>query len=70
MDDFKKRLQVRPVFHYSEQRAHVLLCMLAYYVQWHMCARVKPILFDDEYLNDASASRTSPVTKAQRSALA
>ena len=42
-------LQVRPVFHYSEQRvrAHVFLCMLAYYVQWHMRARLQPMLFDD-----------------------
>ncbi|MGH8805852.1 MAG: IS1634 family transposase, partial [Polaromonas sp.] len=34
-------LNVRPVFHYSEQRvrAHVFLCMLAYYVQWHMRER-------------------------------
>ncbi|MBK7238570.1 MAG: hypothetical protein IPI02_24400 [Sterolibacteriaceae bacterium] len=41
-----------PVFHYSEQRvrAHVFLCMLAYYVEWHMRARLLPMLFDDEYL--------------------
>jgi transposase len=62
-------LNVRPVFHYSEQRvrAHVFLCMLAYYVEWHMRARLKPMLFDDEYLDEASASRTSPVAKAVRS---
>jgi hypothetical protein len=62
-------LNVRPVFHYSEQRvrAHVFLCMLAYYVQWHMRARLKPMLFDDEHLDEASASRTSPVVKAVRS---
>jgi Transposase DDE domain len=62
-------LQVRPVFHYSAQRvrAHVFLCMLAYYVQWHMRERLKPMLFDDEYLDEASASRASPVLKAQRS---
>jgi transposase len=63
-------LQVRPVFHYSEQRvrAHVFLCMLAYYVEWHMRARLKPVLFDDEYLDEANAARVSPVAKAQRSA--
>ena len=63
-------MQVRPVFHYSEQRvrAHVFLCMLAYYVQWHMRERLKPMLFDDEHLDEASASRASPVTKAVRSA--
>jgi hypothetical protein len=62
-------LQVRPVFHYSAQRvrAHVFLCMLAYYVQWHMRERLKPMLFDDEYLDEASASRASPVLKAERS---
>ncbi len=63
-------LQVRPVFHYSEQRvrAHVFLCMLAYYVEWHMRERLKPMLFDDEYLDEANAARVSPVAKALRSA--
>jgi Transposase DDE domain len=62
-------LHVRPVFHYSEQRvrAHVFLCMLAYYVEWQMRRRLKPMLFDDEYLDEASASRASPVVKAVRS---
>lgn len=62
-------LNVRPVFHYSEQRvrAHVFLCMLAYYVEWHMRQRLKPMLFDDEHLAEASASRASPVAKAVRS---
>jgi len=62
-------LNVRPIFHYTEQRvrAHVFLCMLAYYVEWHMRERLKPMLFDDEYLEEASASRTSPVAKAVRS---
>ena len=62
-------LQVRPVFHYSAPRvrAHVFLCMLAYYVEWHMRQRLKPMLFDDEYLEQASASRASPVLKAVRS---
>ncbi len=62
-------LNVRPVFHYSEPRvrAHVFLCMLAYYVEWHMRQRLKPMLFDDEHLDEASASRASPVAKAVRS---
>ena len=40
-------LKVRPVFHRTADRvrAHVLLCMLAYYVEWHMRARLKPLLF-------------------------
>ncbi len=62
-------LNVRPIFHYTEQRvrAHVFLCMLAYYVEWHMRARLKPMLFDDEHLEEANASRASPVAKAVRS---
>jgi transposase len=62
-------LNVRPIFHYTEQRvrAHVFLCMLAYYVEWHMRARLKPMLFDDEHLEEASATRASPVAKAVRS---
>ena len=62
-------LNVRPVFHYSEQRvrAHVFLCMLAYYVEWHMRKRLKPMLFDDEYIDEATATRASPVAKAVRS---
>jgi transposase len=62
-------LNVRPIFHYTQQRvrAHVFLCMLAYYVEWHMRERLKPMLFDDEYLSEASATRASPVAKAVRS---
>ena len=62
-------LKVRPVCHYSAPRvrAHVFLCMLAYYVEWHMRQRLKPLLFDDEYLEQASASRAAPVLKAVRS---
>ena len=62
-------LQVRPVFHWNSERvkAHVFLCMLAYYVEWHMRAKLKPLLFDDEELAAAQAVRPSPVTKAERS---
>jgi hypothetical protein len=62
-------LHVRPVFHYSAERvrAHVFLCMLAYYVEWHMRERLKSMLFDDEYLEEISAGRASPVLKAVRS---
>lgn len=57
------------MFHYSAQRvrAHVFLCMLGYYVEWHMRQRLKPLLFDDEYLEQANASRASPIAKAVRS---
>jgi transposase len=62
-------LHVRPVFHYNTERvrAHIFLCMLAYYVEWQMRKRLKPMLFDDEHLDAASASRASPVLKAVRS---
>lgn len=62
-------LNVRPVFHYNEQRvrAHVFLCMLAYYVEWHMRERLKPMLFDDEQIEAANATRASAVAKAHRS---
>ena len=62
-------LHVRPVFHYSASRvrAHVFLCMLAYYVEWHMRERLKPMLFDDDDREAAEALRDSRVAKAQRS---
>ena len=62
-------LHVRPVFHYNAERvrAHVLLCMLAYYVEWHMRECLKPMLFDDEFIEQAQATRASPVNKALRS---
>jgi len=55
-------LHVRPVFHYSAQRvrAHVFLCMLAYYVEWHMRERLKPMLFDDEYLDESQRQPRLP----------
>jgi transposase len=63
-------LQVRPIHHRRAQRvrAHVLLCMLAYYLEWHMRQVLKPILFDDHDRAAAEAARTSIVTKAERSA--
>ena len=56
-------LKVRPVFHRTAERvrAHVLLCMLAYYVEWHMRRRLAPLLFDDEDPAGAEAQRTSVV---------
>ncbi len=62
-------LHVRPVFHYSAERvrAHVFLCMLAYYIEWHMRARLKPMLFDDEFINAAHAAKPSAVAKTPRS---
>jgi hypothetical protein len=62
-------IELRPVFHWAAPRvrAHVLLCMLAYYLEWHMRARLAPMLFDDHDRAAAEALRSSPVAKAQPS---
>ena len=59
-------LKVRPVFHRTEPRvrAHVLLCMFAYYVEWNMRQKLKPVLFDDEDAEGAEALRRSVVAPA------
>ena len=62
-------LRVRPIFHRLDGRikAHVFLCMLAYYVEWHMRRRLAPILFDDHQRATAEAERSSIVSPAPRS---
>ena len=45
-------------------RAHVLLCMLAYYLEWHMRQSLAPMLFDEPDPAAREAQRTSPVAKA------
>jgi transposase len=62
-------LKIRPIFHHQAERvkAHVFLCMLAYYVEWHMRRALAPLLFDDEDRQAAQAQRTSIVAPAQRS---
>ena len=59
-------LKVRPVHHRlaDRVRAHVFLCMLAYYVEWHMRRLLAPLLFDDD---DPRDQRSSPVQPARRS---
>ena len=61
------RLQVRPVYVYNADRvrAHLFLCMLAYYVEWHLRRRLAPLLFEDDDRQQARAKRTSPVQPAQ-----
>ena len=65
-------LKVRPIFHHAANRvrAHVFLCMLAYYVEWHMRQRLKPLLFDDDDAAAAEAARPSVVAPAEVSASA
>lgn len=60
-------LLVRPIHHRLEQRvrAHLFLCLLAYYVQWHLTEAWRPLLFHDEDL-EAKADR-DPVAPAVRS---
>jgi hypothetical protein len=62
-------LELRPVFHWAAPRvrAHVLLCMLAYYLEWHMRQTLAPMLFDDHDRPAGEALRASPVAKAQPS---
>ena len=62
-------LHVRPVYHWlpDRVRAHVFLCMLGYYLEWHMRQRLAPMLYDDDDKQAAEALRVSVVAKAQRS---
>jgi transposase len=61
-------LEIRPIHHRlaSRVRAHVLICLLAYYVEWHMRRALAPLLFDDEQPQE----QPSPVAPARRSASA
>jgi transposase len=61
-------LLVRPIWHHTEDhvRAHLFLCMLAYYVEWHMRKVLAPLLFDDEELNE-NRKRRDPVKPAKPS---
>jgi transposase len=65
-------LKVRPIYHYLAERvcAHVFLCMLAYYVEWHMRDALAPMLFDDEDRAGGEARRASIVAPAKPSASA
>ena len=60
-------LEVRPIHHRREDRvrAHIFLCMLAYYVEWHMREAWRELMFADEE-QDAKRTR-DPVAPARRS---
>ncbi len=62
-------LQVRPIYHHLSDRvrAHVFLCLLAYYVEWHMCKSLAPVLFREEDRAAAQQARGSVVQPARRS---
>ncbi len=63
----KQHLRIRPIHVYSEDhvRGHVFLCMLAYYVEWHMRRRLAPLLFQDDDPAAARARRDTPVEPAE-----
>jgi hypothetical protein len=60
-------LKVRPIHHHlpDRVRAHILLCMLAYYVEWHMREAWRSLLFADE--DQAAKATRDPVAPAVRS---
>jgi len=62
-------LKIRPIHHVREDRvrSHVFLCMLAYYVEYHMRCWLAPILFHDDDRESAAAERPDIVTPALRS---
>jgi Transposase len=62
-------LHVRPIGHRLAERvpAHVFLCMLAYYIEWHMRQALAPLLFEDDDKAAGEAQRASIVAPAQRS---
>src|SRR5262245_8730398 len=65
-------LEVRPIHHRlaGRVRAHVFLCLLAYYVAWHMRKALAPLLFDDHDRENAGKGRSSPVAPAKVSGAA
>ena len=63
-------LKIRPIHHRLESRvrAHIFLCMLAYYVEWHLLEAWRTLLFADE--DQAAKATRDPVAPAKRSAAA
>lgn len=61
-------LRIRPIHHRTEEhvRAHIFLCMLAYYVEWQLRRDLAPVLFQDEELDEMRWTR-DPVAKAEAS---
>ena len=62
-------LSLRPIYHRNEERirSHVFICMLAYYVEWHMREQLRGVLFADDDREAAEEARQSVVAAAQRS---
>jgi transposase len=64
-------LRIRPIHHRGEERvrAHIFLCLLAYYLEWHMRQALSALLFDDQTL-PVERERRDPVAPAEPSAAA
>jgi transposase len=64
-------LRIRPIYHHTEEhvRAHIFLCLLAYYVEWHLRGAWAELLFEDEQLPSDRTVR-DPVAPARASAQA
>jgi transposase len=64
-------IRIRPIHHRTEERvrAHIFICLLAYYVEWHLRQALAPLLFDDETLASDRKQR-DPVAPAEPSAAA
>ena len=62
-------LSLRPIYHRNDDRirSHVFVCMLAYYVEWHMREKLRPVLFAEDDPEAAAAARKSVVAPVQRS---
>jgi hypothetical protein len=62
-------LNIRPIHHHKPDRvrAHVFICMLSYYVEWHMRRALAPMLFEDDDKPAGEKLRSSIVAPAQRS---
>jgi transposase len=60
-------LKIRPIHHHlaDRVRSHIFLCMLAYYVEWHMREAWRPLLFADE--DQLAKATRDPVAPAKRS---
>ncbi len=65
----KSDLRLRPVHVYTEEhvRGHVFLCVLSYYLEWHMRRRLAPLLFEDDDRVAARRRRATPVERAMPS---
>ena len=62
-------VSVRPIRHRVEHRvkAHIFICMLAYYVEWHMRKALAPLLYDDQEVDQNSKTRdaVAPATPSK-----